>query len=290
MKEKSCCIEVHSWLGNQMFIYAYVRALSLRNKTNFKLDISYYKTYFRPYQLDIFNIKKNYANNKDIPFYKNRKPSIFKWGLVRIDPLFHWEWYMKKNPLKFDPKFLNIKRWYITWHFMSEKYFIDQREYIKNDFEFIKPISEKTKEVEKIVSNKHNTVSIHIRRWDFLKYPDCYPQIDYSYYEKAINIIKNRIDNPLFVICSDDLEYVYKNFGNLDNKIIIDFNRWENSWQDMYLMSKCKHNITAYSSFSWWWAYLNNNKNKIILCPEKRFVPQSHFYDNDIVPDNWIKI
>lgn len=286
------CIEMHSGLGNQMFIYAYIRALSLRNKTSFKLDISNYKTYFRPYQLEIFDIKKSYANDEDIPFYQHRTNwviSHIKWILIHTDPQYHYEWWRNGDSIKFNPKFLNIKKWYISWHFLSEKYFSDQWDNIKSDFEFVKPISKKTKEIENII-NSNNTISIHIRRWDFLKYPNIYKKLDYTYYKNAINMIIGKVKNPMFVIFSDDLDYVYKNFNNLENKIFINHNRWWDSRQDLYLMSKCKHNITANSSFSRRSAYLNKNPKKIIITPKTRFMPQSVYFYNDIIPNWWISI
>ena len=284
------CIEMHSGLWNQMFIYAYIRALSLRNKKEFKIDISNYNTYHRPYQLEIFNIKKSYAKKSDIPFYQERNNWIkryLKWIFKRIDPKYHYENARTKYRLKFDKKFLNIKNWYISWHFLTDKYFSDQRNLIKDDFKFIKNISKETQNIENIISN-NISVSIHVRRWDFLKYPKVYPQLENTYYEKAIKIMNEKLKEPLFIIFSDDLQYIRQNFNHIKNKIIVEHNRWDNSRQDMYLMSKCNHNIIAHSTFSRWWAYLNKHNDKIVISPKKWFQDESIFTKNDINCDEWI--
>lgn len=290
MKDWYTIMEICSWLWNQMFQYAYIRALSLRNHVRFKLNILWYEyDSLRKFELNIFNIKGNYANKNDLPYYFYRDSSPIRWMAARLNPYHHMESSNYFNPLKFRPKFLNIKKWYISWSFLSEKYFIDQWDKIKDDFVFIKQVSSQCKTVENTIKDL-NTCSIHVRRWDYLKYPSIYPLLDKSYYTRAIEFIKGKIDNPMFVIFSNDVEYTNECFKDLKNKIIVDFNKWEDSRQDMYLMSKCKHNITANSSFSWWWAYLNNNKNKIIISPKEYFIKWHRYYNNDIFPDSWIKI
>lgn len=290
MKGWYAIMEIWSWLGNQMFQYAYIRSLSSRNHINFKLNILWYdNNLFRKFELNIFKIKENYANRKDLPYYFYWSSSPIRGIAARLNHNHHLESSNYFNPIKFNPKFLNIKDWYISWSFLSEKYFVDQWDKIKDDFIFTKQISSQCRIVENTIKNL-NTVSIHLRRWDYLKYPYIYPVLDYGYYDKAIKIIKENLDNPTFVIFSDDIDYANDFFKDLKNKIMIDCNRWENSRQDMYLMSKCKHNITAHSTFSWWWAYLNNNEDKIVISPKEWFVKWCHYYNNDIVPDSWIKI
>lgn len=283
-------MEIWAWLGNQMFQYAYILALQQRNNINFKLNILWYKNDIsRKYGLNIFNVKSDYAKEKDLPYYFFWKASPLKWIAIRLDFQHHWESSDFFNTIKFKKRFLKIKGWYISWAFLSEKYFIDQWDKIKWKFLFKKTISTQTKIVENTMKNL-NAVSLHLRRWDYLKYPNTYPILWHDYYDKAIETIKSKIDNPVFVIFSDDIEYCNKFFKDLENKIIVDFNRWENSRQDMYLMSKCKHNITAHSTFSWRWAYLNNNEDKIVISPKERFVKWCNYYNNDIVPDSWIRI
>lgn len=281
------------WLWNQMFQYAYIKALSLRNKQDFKLDVSEYKTYFRPYELEIFDIEKNYASKKEIPFYENlySKNKYFNflliqinWILKRLNPNHHIEKY------NFDKGLLNIKSWYIQWYFQTEKYFKDFENEIRKDFEFIIPPSKKNQETIEIITNC-NSISIHIRRWDYItnsttneKHWTC--SIDY--YKKAIELIQFKITNPVFFIFSDDMDWVKENL-KIEKAYYIDWNNADKNYEDMRLMSLCKHNIIANSSFSWWWAWLNKNSEKIVIAPNKWFNDNNRNY-SDIIPENWFKI
>ena len=92
--------------------------------------------------------------------------------------------------------------------------------------------------------------------------------------------------NITFFVFSDDIEWVKNNLC-LSNCEYVECNVGINSWQDMFLMSQCKHNIIANSSFSWWGAWLNRNTNKIVITPS-RFINLEE--NSDIIPDTWIRI
>lgn len=280
--------KVIGWLWNQMFQYAFIKASSLRNNVDFKLDLSPYEYYkLRPYELEIFNIEKKYADKSEIPFYeryyyKNKY-------LNYINNMFIKPFYIKlnknhkaENYLKFDHKFLNEKEWYFDWYFQCERYFDDFEPEIREDFVFSKPLSKKNTELLKSLEWR-NIVSIHVRRWDYLKLKNIYNVCWLEYYDKSIQYILGKVKNPIFLFFSDDAKRVKENF-KWENYLFIDWNKWKDSRQDMALMSKCKHNIIANSSFSWWWARLNNYKNKIVIAPKYRWT----VVNKDIVPKNWI--
>ena len=134
-----------------------------------------------------------------------------------------------------------------------------------------------------------NAVSVHIRRGDYLSehfkdgFGSCCP-IDY--YLRSIRFIKKKTVNPLFVFFSDDMEWVKENIIE-ENAIYVDHNHEFDAWQDMYLMSQCKHNITANSSFSWWGAWLNVNPQKIVISPARWWATSEN---DDVVPDSWIRM
>ena len=120
-----------------------------------------------------------------------------------------------------------------------------------------------------------NSVSIHIRRFDK---PHNFSQFLYrlklslvwrvasrEYYLKSINYITRNLEHPKFYVFTDNIEWVKKNIPLNVDFIIVDWNRGDKSNLDMYLMSKCKHNIISMSSFSWWGAWLNSNKKKLLL-------------------------
>lgn len=281
------------WLWNQMFQYAYIKALSLKNNTDFKLDISEYKRYFRPYELEIFNIEKNYSKENEIPFYNNLYSSnkyinfVFlkiKWFLKEINKNHHIE-----KQFNFDQDFCNIQSWYIEWYFQTEKYFENYEKEIRKNFDFIIPPSKKNKEIIEIIKSC-NSVSIHIRRWDYITNKNVnsfHGTCNLDYYKKSIDIIKSKIHNPIFFIFSDDMSWVKKNL-KIKNAYYINWNTWKYSYEDIRLMWLCKHNIIANSSFSWWWAWLNKNNEKIIIAPKKWFNNNLNY--SDVIPNKWIKI
>ena len=113
-----------------------------------------------------------------------------------------------------------------------------------------------------------NSVSVHVRRTDFLQYnEDCYR---YGYFVRAVNYIKNKVTDPVFFVFSDDSEWCKNNYitlGLTDDDVVffVDWNTGKDSYRDMQLMSLCKHNIITKSSFGWWASYLNQNPDKIVI-------------------------
>ena len=129
-------------------------------------------------------------------------------------------------------------------------------------------------------------VSVHIRRGDYLNNVGRFGLCELSYYREAIKYIKSIVDNPKFVFFSDDMAWAKDNIDN-DEAVFVSWNQGKDSWQDMYLMSHCQHNIVANSSFSWWGAWLNGNPHKVVVAPKKWFMYSPNY---DIIPDNWITI
>jgi glycosyl transferase family 25 len=141
----------------------------------------------------------------------------------------------------------------------------------------------------KLVINK-NTVSIHVRRGDYLKLQHFHPVQDISYFIKCIENIHNRLGKDfIFLIFSDDLEWCRTNFSKLDiSCIYVDEtnNQLPKDVIDMYLMSKCDHNIISNSSFSWWSAYMNKNHNKQIYATKNWFTDPEINKDGMNIIDN----
>lgn len=143
----------------------------------------------------------------------------------------------------------------------------------------------------KLVLNKiknSQSVSIHIRRGDYIGLNSIYGDIcTIQYYKDSIEMIKQKVENPIFIFFSDDMAWVKENF-NIPDAEYIDWNTKENAYIDMFLMSNCKHNIIANSTFSWWGAYLNRNSDKIVIAPSKWInLPNQKL---NIFPKNWIKL
>ena len=133
-----------------------------------------------------------------------------------------------------------------------------------------------------------NSVSIHITRGDYLNENNLkiYGNIcTLNYYNKALQIIAKKITNPIIFVFTNDIEWVRKEL-EIPNMVIVDCNSGKLSYWDMYLMSKCKANIVANSSFSCWGAWLNKNENRIIISP-KRWL--NNHEQTSTLCDNWIR-
>jgi hypothetical protein len=247
-------VKLTGGLGNQLFQYANGRAISIKNKTPLLIDASWYKGRIdRQYLLDKYNIKSRIAT----------KLEIF---LTKI--------FNKKN--------------YIQGDFQSEKYFENIKNIISEDYSIKEPIKDKEDLINKIKST--NSVSIHMRGGDYVRgkrssfHGTCSPE----YYYKAIEEIKLNIDSPFFFIFTDDIPWA-KNHIKFPEPNIFISNEENKPYEEIILMSYCKNNIIANSTFSWWGAWLNNNKNKIVIAPKKWFNNDS-IDTKDILPKQWIKI
>ena len=133
-----------------------------------------------------------------------------------------------------------------------------------------------------------NAVSIHVRRGDYLYNQDMYVDLcSTEYYERAIRYICERVDMPSFFVFSDDINWCKQRFDEIDRRILYIDNGNYSPYDDLQLMSLCQHNIIANSSFSWWGAWLNENKDKIVVAPNQWTKTHRNV---DIVGRGWVKI
>jgi hypothetical protein len=176
-----------------------------------------------------------------------------------------------------------------TWQ--SESFFENAKNEVRNAFIFNEDLlSAETRKLKTEITAS-NSVSIHVRRGDYLsaQYANGFAGIcTLDYYQKAVETITEKRQNQVlkFFIFTDDAEWVQQNF-NIENAVYVTNNTGVDSWQDMYLMSCCKDNIIANSSFSWWGAWLNANPIKIVIAPERWW---RSFEKDDVVPHEWIRI
>lgn len=172
-----------------------------------------------------------------------------------------------------------------TWH--SPKYFDDFEQEIKNVFTFdTSKLNPKSAELEAKLNNLES-VSLHIRRGDYLSNSAFSMICTPAYYREAIRILEERVKKNLhYIVFSDDIQWAKKNVS-VQNVTYVDWNTGSDSWQDMYLMSRCQHNIIANSTFSWWGGWLNLNPSKIVVCPDKILNNSNPI---DLYPADWIHI
>ena len=184
----------------------------------------------------------------------------------------------------YSEKAFHTKSKYLYGYWMNDQYFRDIESELKTAFDF-KNIDDFNVKLSRQLSTE-NSVSLHIRRGDYINLPN-FNICGESYYKNAISYIEENVRSPKFYIFSDDPEWceTYLKQFNIDYRII-KHNTGTTSFRDMFLMSKCKHNIIANSTFSWWGAWLNNNSEKIVIAPER-------WWKDTVVspvPSQWTKI
>ncbi len=128
-----------------------------------------------------------------------------------------------------------------------------------------------------------NSVSVHVRRGNYLTRQDRHPVQDIKYYDTSLTKFS---ECKNILVFSDDIKWCKENF--IGSKFI--FIEGEEDYIDLWLMSLCEHNIIANSSFSWWGAWLNQNPNKKVIAPKIWFGPNKKLNTKDIIPKEWIKV
>ncbi|EJR48924.1 hypothetical protein IIM_04101 [Bacillus cereus VD107] len=286
-------IQVSSGLGNQMFQYALYKKISLNDNDVF-LDSStsymMYKNQHNGYELErIFHIKPRHAGKEIIDNLSDLDSEL----ISRIRrKLFGAKksMYVELKEFEYDPIIFEKKETYFKGYWQNYNYFKDIEQELRKDFVFTEKLDKRNEKLANEIRNK-NSVSIHIRRGDYYLnkvYEEKFGNIaNLEYYLKAINLVKKKIEDPKFYIFSDDIDWAQKNINLTNDVVYISHNQGNESYKDMQLMSLCKHNIIANSTFSWWGAFLNNNDDKIVVAP-KKWINIKGLEKVELFPENWI--
>ncbi len=289
-------VKITDGLGNQMFQYAFARKLQIVTGKQVYLDTRFVNhedkkekrkaSWFvnqcgdREYGLDNFRIRLLRADDT----------KLRKWAyLQQNNDIQYLLFYLSKNNMWFS-RYVNEADFsskgllnsihcptYCEGYYFDLGLYDDIREILKKDFCLAR--SMKLPRVLKTVLKQNNTVSLHIRKGDFSKIARDISQSEY--YVKALELIKERVSNPYYLVFSDDIQWVKNNIGiNVPHMYVSELGFED--YQELTIMKHCKHNIIANSTFSYWAAYLNDNKQKIVISPKG--------WKNKIIPDDWIKI
>lgn len=253
-------------LGNQMFEYALAYKSKKMGKEVY-LDKYLYEHGIekRIFELDVFpNIKYDVSNetmNKKLRGeYESTIQKILR--MLNIRPKYYREIFHG-----YKQKILTWNNKYLDGYWQTEKYFQDIREDILKEFCFPELQGKENIEIAQQIKES-NSVSIHIRRGDYMNNSARYGNLGESnYYQEAVLYIERKVENPIFYVFSDDIEWAKKKFIEPNYIVVDNNNKGQFGYVDMQLMSWCKHNIIANSSYSWWAAWLNHNKEKIVIAP-----------------------
>lgn len=283
-------------LGNQMFQYAFLVGMREVTKDECLMDVSKYKTYklHNGFELNrIFNISARAATKKEIQRV-SRYTTNYKLSRIyrKLFPNKKTEIVEPMPSCIYMPEVFDFgtKDLFFEGIWQNPLYFNSHRSLILDEFRYKTDLSKKNLELKNWISTRL-TVSIHIRRGDYLKHRYYKGLCGIEYYRKAIAYIYSKYGkNIQYAIFSNDIEWSKTNILPLINESearIVDWNTREESYNDLRLMSCCPLNIIANSSFSWWAAYLNQNQEKEILAPKEWVNPPVCF--NGHLPE-WIQV
>ena len=301
-------------MGNQMFQYATMRAIQLKYYPDEDINLNFTLVYkegemakgFKN-QLECFNLAPHFVDKKiNISF--SQKIWFLRYYLgykiLKIFARGDYEVAKRKYEIRLQPKlqkrglFLfsfgyfrfeksDKKNKLFVGFYESDKYFDGIRDVLRTEFEPKYPERIENAELYKIIRDKES-ICISIRRGDFLA-PD---QIEKNYvctveyFQKGIELMKEKISDPKFVVFSDDIKWVRENMKFPDGTIFE--NGDDPVWEKLRLMYNCKHFIISNSTFSWWAQYLSkNDKNKIVIAPK---IWKNSGFNDDIYQDGWIRI
>lgn len=286
-------VNILGGLGNQMFEYAMYLALKDAHPQE---DIKVCTRSFGGYGLH---------NGLEIQrIFGVELPEASLWELTKVAyPIFNYKAWQVMNHYLPNRKSMTMGTTAIPFdysqvtrednafydgYWQNEGNFKHVRNKILNAYTFPEFADERNVELAERL-NSAISVSCHVRRGDYLKEPNmcvCTP----SYYARALTLMNERVNPKLYVIFSDDIQWCKENLSGLigDREVVfVDWNKGEDSFRDLHLMTLCKHNIIANSSFSWWGAWLNQNEDKVVIAPE---VWMNKPIVNDPICSDWIRV
>jgi len=293
---KKIIARIKGGLGNQIFCYAAARRLALINKaelviddiTGFVRDIRYK----RRYMLDHFNIRARKATPAERfePFERCRR--MLAKRLSRHKP-FENKRYLLQEGMDFDKRLLTLPvrgTLYLDGYWQSEKYFKDAEQIIRDDLRIIAPPELQNQRMAEEINNCQS-VALHVRDFDATDgSAGC--NISFDYYRRAVALMAERVESPHYFLFSDAVEAARARLDLPENEMrSVSLNRGaEDAYADLWLMSQCKHFITANSTFSWWGAWLSGSKEKIVVAPGLKAEGEAAWGFDGLIPSNWFKV
>lgn len=294
-------VKLMGGLGNQMFQYATGRRLAYIHRTELKLDHSFLESARdivtpRNYELHHLNVQCGRANRADCTAVARHGLKGGRRWLMSVKP---FSMQMSRScrtipekSSRFDPTILNLPdNVYLEGYWQSERYFSDIAGILRDEFCIRTPLSGENQQIADAI-NGCCAVSLHIRRGDYVsdQQTAAYHGVcGLAYYAMGVKMVAEQVGTPHFFVFSDDISWAREHL-KIDYPVtFIGHNPVEKGYEDMRLMSLCRHHIIANSSFSWWGAWLGKNTEKIVIAPSHWFKDPA-IDTHDLIPPSWLRI
>lgn len=285
-------------IGNQLFQYASSLAFTKMYDAELYLDLSSFShpKYINPegFLLDkIFKI--DVCQPTKLQYFKTLGlaapllPYRYRLNYERLCT----NYFVEKTQCQLEKRFFayDKRHCYLEGYWQLEDYFKNIRKTIISKLQFnYDTLTQIALKMSQTLKNQ-NSVSIHVRRADYIHnkvFSDLYHECNEQYFRSAMSFISDRVPDVTFYVFSDDIEWAKAQLF-FKECIFIEYDSVSGSWNDLFLMSCCKYNIIANSSFSWWGAWLNQNPEKIVIGPKKWFSSEK-LCDVNPIPKNWIQM
>ena len=275
---------LHGRLGNQMFQYAAGRALALRLGVPLALDVRSVASLGRHAITEAFDLPLAVPDR--LPPHKG--DGLLRHAVWRVfgrDPRF-----VRERGLGYNPRFATLgDNVYLHGYWQSERYFADVAGQIRADFTFGDFASPANADMAARIGATPGAISLHVRRGDYTTLPG-HAVCSQAYYERALARVLQGVEaDPVVFVFSDEPGWARDNLPLPVEKVVVDINGDATDYGDMRLMSLCRHNICANSSFSWWAAWLNANPGKRVVTPS-RWYADPRTVNRDIWPEGWLRV
>ncbi len=295
LKENEIIVRVWEGVGNQLFQYAYAR--SLKEKGYNKVYLECRRIYRSSFQREDMSVERACRlQHFNISLKAVRLEKAMRWKFLEqktvLEKVQFWmashrighsqfvsDYTKKHTHFEYQPELYTFDApTYVMGHFLNIKYFEDIRPILLKELRLKK--APKISDDLKRMLERENTVSIHIRRTDFIDRGYCIS--DHRYYARAIEYVKAHVEKPCFLFFSDDTEWVKKNYRDAADHCYFVCDEGLKDYEELALMYQCKHNIIANSTFSFWGAWLNEYSGKIVIAP-KGYAPT-------FIPKEWTRL
>lgn len=280
-------VRLDAGLGNQLFQYATARRLALRHSTVLRLDLSLFPAgSHRLYGLHRFNIAAEPARRDELEALGLLQPRL----LARLRRPFRNYHHHKEIHPNFHPEVMRLpNRTALMGYFQSELYFKDVAGQLREELTFNCPLGAAAAEILRRILSYRTSVGLHVRRGDYVTLPE-FGLLPVSYYQNAVRHLRSQLGAiPEVFVFFDDPEWcrIHLDLG-VPFQVVV--GNEKEPHDDLRLMSACRHNIIANSSFSWWGAWLNPNEEKAVIAPRTWFASWPKGGGADLIPFAWTRI